>query len=351
MQVTVIGGGNGSHAAVVDQVLRGHEVRWYRRDGATLPPDGRLGYDGVLGDGHVSPAVLTDDLVTAVAGADLVLAPIPADLQAGLFADLLPVLEAGQAVAFTPGTGGTLIAAGQRPDVAFLETGTLPYLTRVTGPHHVSIPVVSAHLPVGSEPGDGPLADEAHRRFALAYPSAVRLRDGLDGALANWGPVIHPPLLVHNLGAIESLGDRFDIHAEGTTPAVRRTQVALDAERIAVRRALDLPGSDWPLSDYYAGSETSMYPPDAKQRLLDSDLWREPLTLDHRYLTEDIACGLVLNVSLARWIGVPAPVGEAILTLLGVALGRDLPAEGRTVAQLGLAAERLGPRVAAEVAP
>lgn len=348
MQVTVIGGGNGSHAAVVDQVLRGHAVRWYRRDRAALPPDGRVAYDGVLGEGHVMPALLTDDIAEAVTDADLVIAPIPADLQPGLFNDLLPVLEAGQAVALTPGTAGTLIAHRQRPDVAFLETGTLPYLTRLTGPHRVSIPVVSANLPVGSEPGSGPLADEAHRRFALAYPAAVRLRDGLDAALANWGPVIHPPLLVHNLGAIESLGDRFDIHAEGTTPAVRRTQVALDDERIALRRALELPGSDWPLSDYYAGSETSMYPPDAKQRLLDSDLWRETLTLEHRYLTEDVACGLVLNVSLARLFGVPAPVGESILRLLGVALERDLLEDGRTADELGITGRRAARDVAVD---
>ena len=344
MQVTVIGGGNGSHAAVVDQVLRGHEVCWYRRDQTTFPPDGRITHSGILGDGEVTPAVLTDDLAAAVAGADLVLAPIPADLQSVLFEDLLPVLEEGQAVALTPGTAGTLIAGRRRPDVAFLETGTLPYLTRLTGPHHVSIAVVSHHLPVGSQPGSGALADEAHRRFALAHPGAVRLRDGLDGALANWGPVIHPPLVVHNLGAIESLGADFDIHAEGTTSTVRLTQVALDEERIAVRRALDLPGSDWPLSDYYAGSESSMYPPDAKQRLLASGLWRESLTLDHRYLTEDVACGLVLNVSLARLVDVPAPVGESILCLLGVALQRDLFADGRTAASIGLGPDDLGDR-------
>lgn len=348
MQVTVIGGGNGSHAAVVDQVLLGHEVRWYRRDRASLPPDGRVAYDGILGEGQVSPALLTDDITEAVAGADLVLAPIPADLQPALFEDLLPVLEPGQVVAFTPGTGGTILAHRRRPDVAFLETGTLPYLTRVTGPHRVSIPVVSARLPVGSEPSSGPLADVAHQRFAQAYPAAVRLRDGLDAALTNWGPVIHPPLLVHNLGAIESLGDRFDIHGEGTTPAVRRTQIALDQERIALRRALALPGGDWPLSDYYAGSETSMYPPDAKQRLLDSDLWRETLTLEHRYLTEDVACGLVLNVSLAHLVAVPAPVGDAILALLGVALERNLLADGRTAASVGLTGRRAAETVAVD---
>src|SRR5699024_9144327 len=145
--------GNGAHAAVVDQSLRGHEVTWYRRDPATFPPDGRLTHDGILGQGELAPARTTDDLATAVGAADLVLAPIPAHLQPELLDDLLPVRAPGGAVAFTPGTGATLLAARTRPDVTFLETGTLPYLTRLTGPARISIPVVSHHLPVGSEPG------------------------------------------------------------------------------------------------------------------------------------------------------------------------------------------------------
>jgi len=239
-------------------------------------------------------------------------------------------------VAFTPGTLGSWLGARQRPDVTFLETGTLPYLCRLTRPQHVVIPVVSHRLPVGSIPGAGEQANSAHERFERAYRAAIRVRDGLDAALCNWGPVIHPPLLVHNLGAIESLGDRFDIHDEGTSPTVRLVQSALDAERIALRRALGLPGSDWPLDDHYAGVETSMYPPDAKQRLLASNLWRESIDLSHRYLSEDVACGLALNVSLARLAGVPAPTGEAILTLLDTALGRQFLEEGRTAADLGI---------------
>jgi opine dehydrogenase len=334
--VTIVGGGNGAHAALVDQCLRGHDVRWYRRDAASFPTDGHVSYDGVLGSGRVAVAMQTDDLREAVADADLVLAPIPANDQAAFLDALLPVLDAGQAVAFTPGTLGTWLGARHRPDVTFLETGTLPYLCRITRPFHVVIPVTSHRLPVGSIPGVGEQADAAHATFTQAYPTAVRVRDGLDGALCNWGPIIHPPLLVHNLGAIESLGDRFDIHDEGTSPSVRRNQVALDAERIALRRALDLPGSDWPLDDYYAGAKTSMYPADAKPRLIASNLWRESIDLDHRYLTEDIVCGLVLNVSLARVAGVPAPTGEAILQLLDTALDRRLFEEGRTAASLGI---------------
>jgi opine dehydrogenase len=336
MIVTVVGGGNGSHAAVVDLVLRGHEVRWWRRSAVERPGGGRLGYRLLDDAGEVAVPVVTSDLRAAVSGSDLVLAPIPAPAQPELLDKLAIVLEPGQAVAFTPGTFGSWLGARLRPDVAFLETATLPYLARLTGPAEISIPVVANRLPVGSIPGDGPLADEAHRRFAIAYPAAVRLADGLDAALTNWGPVIHPPLIVHNLGALESLGGRFDIHAEGSSAAVLTTTRALDGERIALRSALGLPGPHWPLTDYYAGAADSMYPPDARQRLLTSDLWRETVSLQHRYVNEDIRLGLAFNVALAEMAGAPAPVGSAILTLVGTALGESLRASGRTPRLLGI---------------
>jgi opine dehydrogenase len=334
MIISVLGGGNGSHAAVVDLSLRGHEVRWWRRS-APFPDGGRLRYRAFDGSGEVAPALVTHDLAAAVSGSDLVVAPVPAPAQPELLAQLAPLLAPGQAVAFTPGTFGTWLGAQLRPDVVFLETGTLPYLTRVTGPGEVSIPVIASRLPVGSIPGTGPLADNAHAAFAAAYPMSVRVSDGLDAALSNWGPVIHPPLIAHNLGAIESLGDGFDIHAEGTSPSVLATTRALDAERIALREALGLPQPHWPLADYYEGRDTSMYPPDAKARLLASDLWRESVGIDHRYVHEDIRCGLALNVTLARWVGVDAPVGAAILTLVGTALREELLATGRVAAALG----------------
>jgi opine dehydrogenase len=333
MHVTVIGGGNGSHAAVVDQVLRGHDVSWYRRPGRPLSAEVR--YSGVLGNGTVHASVVTDDLVTALDGTDLVLVPVPATATADLLDQMAPLLPTGVAVAFMPGTFATLDGARRRPDVAFLETGTLPYLTRVVD-GIVHVPVVSAHLPTGSLPGNGELADRAHTTFAHAYPAAARLEDGLDAALANWGPIIHPPLIVHNLGAIENLAQDFDIHAEGTSPTVRRTQTALDVERLSLRRRLGYHGYGWPLADYYAGSDSSMYPPDAKARLQASNLWRESVTMDHRYVTEDITLGLVLLESLARAVGHPTPVISSVLELMGAALGRDLRGEGRTLASLGV---------------
>ena len=46
--------------------------------------------------------------------------------------------------------------------------------------------------------------------------------------------------------------ERWDIHKEGTQPAMRRVTDALDAERIAVREALGYGAPHFPLADHYA---------------------------------------------------------------------------------------------------
>ena len=50
----------------------------------------------------------------------------------------------------------------------------------------------------------------------------------------NAGPIIHPPLILMNAGPLQHF-ERWDIHNEGTQPAIRAVTDALDAERVALR--------------------------------------------------------------------------------------------------------------------
>jgi opine dehydrogenase len=60
-------------------------------------------------------------------------------------------------------------------------------------------------------------------------------------------------------------------------------------------------------------------------------------TLDHRYLTEDVGYSLVFLSDLARRLGVPTPVIDAVIAIASVVLGRHFTAEGkRTMRTLGL---------------
>jgi opine dehydrogenase len=180
---------------------------------------------------------------------------------------------------------------------------------------------------------------EAIEVLRRAYPLVHPIEDALSAALMNAGPVIHPPLILMNAGPLEHF-ERWDIHNEGTQPAIRRVTDALDAERIGVREALGYAPYHYPLRDHYT-TDRWMYG-DAHDRLTESGDWREHIDLrTHRYMREDVAYGLAFLVSVARWCGVAAPVASGLLAIASAALGEDLYADSpRTLEALGLAGLR-----------
>ena len=132
-------------------------------------------------------------------------------------------------------TAAAVHAAGNRAELAFAETGTLPYLTRRRGPTEIAVAIRAKRLPTGVFPARH--ADHALRVIGTAYPVIEALEDALSAALMNAGPIIHPPLIMMNAGPLQHF-EKWDIHNEGTQAAVRAVTDRLDEERIAVRKAL-----------------------------------------------------------------------------------------------------------------
>ena len=171
-----------------------------------------------------------------------------------------------------------------------------------------------------------------------AFPGVIEdCGDALSGALMNAGPIIHPPLITMNAAPLEHF-ERWDIHKEGTQPAVRRVTDALDAERIAVREALGYGAPHFPLADHYAREgEEWMYGRGSHDKLTDSGDWREHIVLtQHRYMLEDVRIGLSFLVSCGELAGVPTPLARAFLAIGGAVCGEDFLRTGRTLASLGL---------------
>jgi opine dehydrogenase len=342
MRIAVLGGGHGCYAAAADLSEQGHEVRLWRRDAASLPPvvqSGSITLKDAAGRREVPLALATADIGAALGGAELVVVPSPAIAQADIARAMAPHLTDEQVVFLPPGTFGSFVmprlmrAAGARARPCFAETGTLPYLARKHGAREVNVTVRAVRLPTGVYPArQAARAIEVIRR---AFPAVHACGDALSGALMNAGPVIHPPLVVMNAAPLQH-HERWDIHSEGTQPAVRAVTDRLDAERIAVREALGYGAPHYPLSDHYL-NDRWMYG-DAHKRLQKSGDWREPIELHtHRYVTEDVAFGLALLASVARFAGVDAPVAHGLLAVVGAWLGRDLRRGERTLEALALA--------------
>jgi opine dehydrogenase len=347
MKIAVIGGGHGCHAAAADLAEQGHKVRFWRRDGAALAAiqaAGAIRLIDAAGARSVPLHCVTTDLAEALDGAELVLSPLPATAQADLAGELAPHLVAGQVLFIPPGTLGAvpmariIRQAGNRSQLAFVEAGTLPYLARLRSPDTVAISARATRLPAGVYPAR--LSERALAVVAGAFPAVEPLADALDTALMNAGPIIHPPLIMMNAGPLQHF-DAWDIHNEGTQPAIRAVTDALDGERVALRGALGYGGPYFPLADHYDPARPEwMYGNAAHEKLTDSGDWREHIDLtNHRYMREDVAMGLALLVSIADWAGVSCPVAKGLLAMGAAICGEDFRHGPRTWEGLGLAGQ------------
>ncbi len=346
MRIAVLGGGNGSFAAAGDFALQGHAVRLWRRDARQVTAHRAAGSRVLVKDSQgrheTQLELVTADIGDAVREAELILCPAPAFAQADIARLLAPHLRDGQIVFLPPATFGSVIFAramrdaGNRAEVSFAETGTLPWLTRKHGPFEVAITIRAKRLPVGVFPLRA--ADHAIEVIGRAFPDVIEpCGDALSGALMNAGPIIHPPLIIMNAGPIEHF-ERWDIHKEGTQSAIRRVTDALDGERSAVRQALGYGAPHFPLAHHYAKEgEIWMYGRGSHDRLTDSGDWRERIVLtEHRYMREDLQLGLSFMVSVAELAGVAAPLAKSFLAIGGAICGEDFLRTGRTLESLGL---------------
>jgi opine dehydrogenase len=347
--VAVLGAGHGGCAAAADLGRRGYGVRLHARSAERLGPlreRGGIEARGVV-TGVVPVDLITTDLGAAVRGADLIMLVVPSVAHAPYARALAPLIADGQPLFLNPGhTGGglhflhELRRAGYRGRVASCETVTLTYITRMEGPATVNIYSYTTRLRFAALPGRN-----AEAMFALIkplYPNIVQATSVLETGLGNINAIFHPPGMIMNAGWIERRRGDFLFYREGITQAVGRVTAAVDAERVAVAKALGVPALPFLDIFHEAGLTTAAAREsrDIARACEESEPNRTikaPPSLDHRYIHEDVGYGLVPMAELGRLAGVATPTIDSLITLAGLALGIDYRASGLTLERLGLA--------------
>ncbi|HYF80683.1 MAG TPA: NAD/NADP octopine/nopaline dehydrogenase family protein [Symbiobacteriaceae bacterium] len=354
MKYAVLGAGHGGLAMAGHLGLMGHQVRLWARNQQALDGVARSG--GVMLSGVVEgfgPVDVRPDLAGALAGADLVLVVVPASAHREIAYNCAPYLSSGQKVLLMPGrTAGaiefrhTLRAAGCTADVLVGEAQTFLYASRRTGPasariHGIKRTVCAAALP-------------ARRTMELldaikpAFPQFMPARWVWKTSLDNIGAIFHPAVVLMNTGWIETTRGTFRHYLDGISPAVAGCLERLDAERVAVARALGvgaLSAIEW-LGEAYGSAGSTLY--EAIQQTPAYFGVGAIDTIDHRYLWEDVPTGLVPIAELGRACSVPTPLTDSLIALASAVCGQNFRSSGRTLARLGL--EGLSPEQIAYVA-
>jgi len=346
--VTIIGAGLGGIALVANLGLLGYRLRLHDRDEARIAKvreRGGLDVEG-LATGFAPLELVTPQLAPAVEGADVIIVVTGSHFHADVARGLAPVLRDGQSILLIQGgTGGSLVVrrelrlAGCRAAVDVSEMDNYPYSLGWPEPTRVKLTIVKRFLQVASVPA--PRVDAALAPLRTAFPQVVAAPSILITGLTNMNATLHVVNMVGNIGRLEGSGNAYRFYAEGYTASLITLLATLDAERLAVAKAYgaQVPGiHQWLLQTYGLGGDTLH---ETFHRLTFEPTgpyqWTPtPPSLEHKYVIEDVPCGLVAMSELGRAAGVPTPVIDGLITLTSAMLRRDFRTDGRNLEQLGL---------------
>jgi opine dehydrogenase len=344
----VIGAGLGGCALIASMALSGYRMRLHDLNDARLKDIRDRGGIEVQGlfQGFAPVERATPELAPAVDGADIIIVCTGSNHHADVARLLSPLLADGQMILLVQGgTGGSLVVRnelarrGCRAQVDVCEMDNYPFSLAWPQPTSMSFTIRKEWLQIGALPaarGPAVLAT-----LSAAFPQAVAAPNTLYTGLNNANGILHVANMVANIGRLESTGNGYRFYAEGYTPSAIKVLEQVSAERLAVARALgvSVPGiHEWLCETYQLGGDTLS---ETFGRLTHAPTgpyqWTPtPRSMEHKYITEDVPCGLVPMSALGDVVGVDTPVIDGLIALSSAMLGRDFKKDGRNLGYLGL---------------
>lgn len=339
----VAGAGHGGLCMAGHLGLMGFPVRLFNRSEERL--EGLRWHGGVELDGAVRGfgpvALATSDIRQAVEGSDVVMVVTPATAHRDLAAAMAPYLADGQIVLLNPGrTGGALefrkvfLDSGSKAHPVICEAQTFVYASRAISRYEGHIYRIKNGVALASLPSYW--TPEVLAVLEAAYPQFKAGGSVLATSLENIGAVFHPALTILNAGWIEETRGDFEYYLQGITPSVAKILERVDAERLAVARALgasSMSAREWLYLSYDSPGR------DIYEAIHNTDAYRgikAPPGINHRYIFEDVPMSLVPLSAIGAMVGIATPTIDMVVDLGSLLLGKDFRAEGRTAARLGI---------------
>lgn len=343
LEVAVLGAGHGGHAMAGHLALKGFRVKLYNKfeeEIIHIRERGGIVLEGEV-EGFARLETVTTDIEEAISEANVIMVVVPAFVHRFMAEICASHLKDGQIIVLNPGrTGGALEflnilkKAGVKAMVFIAEAHTLVYTCRISGPAQVLVKAVKRQVPLAALPATD--TKEVLAVVRQLYPQFIPAINVLETSLDNIGAVFHPSTMVLNANRIEA-GEEFDFYG-GMTPTVTGFLEVIDRERMDVARAYGIEvesAKEWLTRAYEGITGATLY--ECIQSNLAYQGIKAPKTLNARYITEDVPCGLVPIVSFAEVAGLSTPASRAIVDICCALMRRNYWEEGRTVENLGLA--------------
>lgn len=223
--------------------------------------------------------------------------------------ELLPYLRENQCLLFMNGCWGAVKAyrllqkKGISLPLTIAETANMPFIASLSDDfctlHFKAKKEEIGYSCIGEE-------GELSQLFHLIAPKVTRVSSPASTSLSATNPLIHVTQCLFNMTRIEN-GEDFSFFGTPMTPRITDFIEGCDAERLAIGKALGLELS--PLLDvlnsFWGTRCTTLH-----EALTENPSYQSvkgPVSLDSRYLSEDLPCGLTGLMDLADMIHIQAP--------------------------------------------
>jgi len=352
MKVMIYGSGHSdcAHAAYLGS--RGVEVHLFdipqfEKNLTYIREHGGLKMTGYL-DGYGKIQLASTNIEEAMDGVDIILVIVPAFAHELAAKTLAPYLRENHIVVLSPGGPYGVITfqnavrqCGNMANFKLAEAASSIFACRRSSDGEVWIKGIKAKVPAASLPAKD--IDTIMPRLQELLPQFMPVPNIIYTSFANCNSIVHPFAALLNTGRIENQPGKFDLYWDGITPSVGRCQEALDAERLAVAKAMGfelMPMIDemHMFYDHHGGYEgkKTLYEFFDHGYVNGGPGSTGPTNMQHRYVTEDIPYGLVPMKQTADLFGIACPNMDAAITIASTINQTDYLNIGRTLKSLGL---------------
>ncbi|MBX9879829.1 MAG: NAD/NADP octopine/nopaline dehydrogenase family protein [Candidatus Obscuribacterales bacterium] len=339
--IGVIGSGNTGLALACYLSNQQHSVSILTRDQQKVEALSKFKHIGAEGrlEGSFPIQGITADPQEFCATSEIIFVATVATAYRQVVAKLIPHLRPGhQIVLFSSKFGGSLevskmIADAGVKGVSVLETDAL-FACRAQADDYVAIKGIKQWTLFSA-----PKKSETTRLENLInqfFPDLEAAQNVIQRGITDFGAVAHPVTMLVNMNPIDRK-EPFLFYVDGFTEKTVLLLEQMERDFRSVAEAYDttlIPMHEL-LKRYYGCEDCCLY--NAIRTVPAYQSITAPSTLDHRYISEDVACTLVPLQQLAQKAGVKTPMIDSVVNIATILSGDDLSQSGRTLEKLGWA--------------
>ncbi len=267
----------------------------------------------------------------------VIMVTVPASAHRDVAVRLAPYVNSDHIIILNPGRtfgalefANTLRENGCKSMPMIAETQTIIFTCRRNADNEVSIYALKQGVLLAA------LEQSETSEVIKALPACIReffkpAQSWIQTSLGNVGMILHCLPVLLNTGWIENNRSVFKYYYDGITPTLAMVLEKLDDERMKAAEALGYSvesTAQW-MRRTYGISGDSLY-----ECLQNNTYYREidaPRSLQHRYIEEDVPCGLVAVESIGRRHGFETHITTLIIDLANLLMECDYRQKGRQI--------------------